>query len=979
MAARIRTLVPALAALSLLFVGSAHTAALSTPSPLTPAGGAVVESLPGFAWSPVANADHYEFQFAADAGFNSPVLGQGEDQFTTRNTRATLQKTVPNGTYWWRVRAVDANGGVSAWSVGREVVKRWSAAGAIQSPPGGSSLTYPSNPVVLSWSPVAGAAQYFVSVASDPTLGSLVLKYQNQDNPSGPPSVAATNAAITAALAPGSYYWSVTPVDAEGNRGAPSPVASFNWSWPSTTTARVTDLNPAGEVYDPQFSWDPVPGAVRYEVEINSTSYFAPGSKVCCSGTTIATSLSPTVLFQDNVYYWRVRALDPDGNAGVWNYGPSFNKAFDKASASPPPAPTAVTNLHMRDNVTDDTITADVDHDLSNGFQTTTPVVSWNPVPGASSYLVEIGTATGDPLDPCDFSSPVLTATTSVTAWTPLSQRAFTIPQPNPFPSFTSVAEDTFPTLVPGTYCFRVRARSDRAGFTEVYGDPTYLGPDGKTDWNTPNGPAFTWTGYPSGSSPGCLSGYLCASDYLTPVTGSSVGMTPLITWKAMAGAGSYFVAIAKDDHFSNIVDEGFTQIPAYAPRNSLTPTTYADETTSYYWIVLPSPNPDGTGVKTFSLAAALGNFQKQSTPPLLISPANGTAFLDQPTFRWSAATGARKYELQVAQDPTFGNPIDDVTTDATSYSSNSTYPADTVLYWRVRASDENGIGLTWSDTGTFQKKLATPVPSPNNPTSGDALPVWSWSPIQGASSYDIAIDQPNGQTREFDGMRAPVGSFIKMTGTGVWHWRVRAEFPKQSFGSTPGPWSASTAFTRTIGEPGGLHTDSNPDHVLLSWNSKFGIKNYKVQISSRPDFSTTIENVTTDNTSYAPRLLDIGYLNGGALFWRVAGVDADSNVGDFSPAQSISLLPQLKLRVTGKLRRRRWATVTVYVSKPSGLSLAGAAVRIGGSGVKTRTTTTNRYGSVTFKLRPTRMGRVLLTVRKAGYQGAARVLLVKR
>jgi hypothetical protein len=979
MAAKIRILVPALTALFLfLTVPAAQTAAaLPAPTPTGPGSGAVVEFLPAFAWAPVANADHYEFQFAADSGFNSPVLGQGLDQFTTRNTRATLPKTVPNGTYWWRVRAVTADGGVSPWSPGRSIVKRWSAAGSLQSPPGGASLTYPSNPVVLSWSPVAGAAQYLVSVGSDPALGSLVLKYQNQDNPNGPPNVAATNAAVTTALAPGTYYWSITPVDAEGNRGAPSPVASFNWSWPSTTTARVTDLNPAGEVYDPQFSWDPVPGAVRYEVEVNSTSYFAPGSKVCCGGTTIATSLSPTVLFQDNVYYWRVRALDPDGNAGAWNYGPSFNKTFDKATTSPPPAPTAVSNLHMRDNASDDTLTADVDHNLGNGFQTTTPIVSWDPVPGASSYLVEIGNATGDPTDPCDFGTPALTATTSVTAWTPLAYRN-TFPRPNPFPAFSNVAEDSFPTLTPGTYCVRVRARSDRVGFTEIYGDPTYLGPDGKTDWNTPMGPAFTWTGYPSGGSTGC-SGYLCTSDYLTPVTGSSVGMTPLITWNAMSGAASYFVAVAKDDHFSNIVDEGFTRIPAYAPRTSLVPTTYADESTNYYWIVLPSPNADGTSVKTFSLAAAQGNFQKQSTPPSLLSPANGTAFLDQPAFRWSAVLGARKYELQVAQDPTFGDPIDDVTTDATSYSSNTTYPADTVLYWRVRASDENGIGLTWSATGTFRKTLATPVPSANNPTSGDALPAWSWSPVQGASAYDIAIDQPNGQTREFDGLRAPVGSFLKMTGTGVWHWRVRAEFPKQNFGSTPGPWSVSSAFTRTIGEPGGIRTDANQDHVLLSWSPKFGIKNYKVQVSSRPDFATTIENVTTDNTNYAPRLLDIGYLNGGPLFWRVAGVDADSNVGDFTGAQQISLLPQLKMRLSGKLRRRRWGRVTVSVSQPSGLSLARASVRVLGAGVKTQTRATNRYGSVTFKLRPTRLGRVLFTVRKAGYQGAARVLLVKR
>ena len=79
----------------------------------------------------------------------------------------------------------------------------------------------------------------------------------------------------------------------------------------------------APEMFDPQFSWDPVPGATKYEVEVNSSVDFAPGSKVCCSQLTTSTSLAPTVVFRDNTYYWRVRALDAAANAGVWNRGPT--------------------------------------------------------------------------------------------------------------------------------------------------------------------------------------------------------------------------------------------------------------------------------------------------------------------------------------------------------------------------------------------------------------------------------------------------------------------------------------------------------------------------------------------------------------------------------------------------------------------------------------------------------------------------------
>ena len=950
MAATFRALFVSFAA-ALVFSAPAH-AALTPPSPLSPAAGAVVESVPPFAWTPVAGADHYEFQISADSGFNSPVLGRTDDDFATKNTRATLLKTIPNATYWWRVRSVTQDGAVSAWSGGRSFRKAWTAAAALQSPSGGTSLSFGTDPLKLLWSQVPGASHYLVSVATDPSLGSLAFHFT--DDPNGPPQVQANSLAMGAAMAPGTYFWSVTPIDAEGNRGSPSPVASFNWLWPSSTTPRVVDLNSAPEVYDPLFSWDPVPGAARYQVEINSSSDFAPGSKVCCDALSIATSIAPTAVFKDNTYYWRVRALDPDGNAGVWNVGPSFTKTFDNVPTTPDPA---VKNLHLRDNLAD----PGVDQSASAGYQTTVPIVSWDPVPGAASYEVEIAPWDGTA---CLWATANETVKTAVPSWTPIG---WTMANPVAGATLTTDGDVT-----PGQYCTRVRARSDRVNsFDEVYGDWTYLDPDG-LGW------AFDWTGLPSGDTAGCSGGYICASDYLGPQTGTTVGRTPLFTWHAMTGKQSYYVVVAKDPSFGTIVDEAFTNVPAYAPRGSFGPATYSDETTLYYWAVLPATSADGHDAVGNLLLAHASNFQKQSTPPALLAPAPGTLFFNQPTFRWTPAEGARKYRLQVSQDPSFGNPIDDVTTDSTAYSSNTTYPADTVLYWRVRADDENGVGLTWSATGTFQKKLAAPVPSASNPVSGEFLPVWAWAPVDGAVSYDVSIDQPDGQTRDFQNFREPAVSFEKLTGTGVFHWRVRAEFPKQSYGSTPGPWSATMPFTRVIGEPTGAHTDGAPDHLLLSWNSKLGVKDYRVEISSRPDFSTTVESVETDNTSYAPKLQDIAYLNGGALYWRVAGMDEDRNVGDFTQAQPISLLPQLKMSVSGKLRRRRWSRVTVRVTTASGSALQGASVRVLGAGVRRQTKKTGLFGTADFRLRPTRKGRVLFSVSKGGFQSAGRVLYVR-
>ena len=151
MAAKLTTLSAFVAAAVILATATSALAVdnspLTTPAPLSPAGGAVFDSVPPFAWSPVSAADHYEFQVAADAGFNSPVLGRGSDDFTTQNTRATLLKTIPNGTYWWRVRSVGANGSVSPWTAGRSFRKAWTAAAALQSPAGGAGLSFGTDPL----------------------------------------------------------------------------------------------------------------------------------------------------------------------------------------------------------------------------------------------------------------------------------------------------------------------------------------------------------------------------------------------------------------------------------------------------------------------------------------------------------------------------------------------------------------------------------------------------------------------------------------------------------------------------------------------------------------------------------------------------------------------------------------------------------------------------------------------------------------
>jgi hypothetical protein len=896
----------ALAATAGSFRGAkARSAAARQVTLSSPGNGASTQSLPAFSWSATKGASTYQFQLSADSRFGSIVKG---GSITTANTYATIATLPADGEYFWRVRGIDSKGNAGKWSSTRSLTKSWSTRPALLQPPSGSAISYPATPLVLTWSAVPEAVHYSLQIATDPSFASSVKSV----------TTGGTSYAVTSTLPAGTYYWSVTPLDAEDHKGSRSATGSFDWSWPTGTTLNVFDstgtqpLDSTGlvEVLSPELSWNPVPGAARYEVEVNPSADFAPGSKVCCSASTTATSLSQRDFLPNNVYHWRVRALDLDDNAGVWNVGPDFRKQFD--DVLPP-----ISDLQLRDAE---------DHLLSPGAGTASasPIVSWNAVIGAASYQVMVAGYNGSF---CDWGHPK-TFTTSNTAWTPLHN------------DLTSG----------GVYCVRVRAVSDSdLNSNAVTSDFTQLGGDSA---GFEYDPVSVGPTTPSDAQD---------SDYLTARSGSSTATHPVFRWHAIAGASSYWVWVVRDSLFTKTVEKQLTNVPAYAPR-----ATYSDENTHYYWVVEPANTAAGDGCPCDWHTDNPQFFDKSSNPPGLMAPATGASVSTQPTFRWSSAVGAKTYRLQVAQDPTFSTLIDDVTTDATSFTSSTTYPADTVLYWRVRANAENDIGLNWSLTGTFRRVLPAPTLDPGNPTGGDSLPLITWSLVQGATSYDMHVDQADGTTKDFT-FRSAAMTPTTFFGTGVWSWKVRANFPKAGAGETHGPYSAAQSYTRHIDPPAGTRYINLPHRLLLSWNPDPAAEKYKVQISANDSFGSTIASATTETTDYAPLLTQSGFKNGGLLYWRVALVDSGGNTGAWT-TRTLTLPKRMTLRVTGSLRRRVRGMVTVAVTDAKGRAVKKVKIHVQGAGLHV-SRRTGRRGTVRIRLRPSRVGMVKFSGSKSGFQ----------
>jgi hypothetical protein len=926
----------------------------TTPTTTGPADGAEVTFLPAFAWERAAGADHYEFQLSADVGFNSVVYS-----ISTKNTRATPDKTVPNGEYFWRVRSVDSTGGVSGWSPFSTIEKLWAGDPTLNSPDDGAVISYPADPLVLRWTAVPGAAKYRVYISPNSGLTNLV-------SGTNPYEVQALNLVPNVLLPQNTYYWAVTPLDAQGNPGEQSEIRSFTWTWPSETTPALTDLNDSTEVIDPEFSWGPVPGAARYEVEVNSDDNFDPASKVCCTDKPIDTQLTPLEVFANNTYYWRVRAVDRDSNFGVWNEGEPFVKRFDNY---PDLSEEGIKHLRMFDP-------SDPDLDLTGvaSYATDDPIVVWDPVPGAASYEVEVvpyDTVAAPGL--CDWTVSTFSkwkVPTATTAWTPLSGSKST--EPYPVPTGMSVSKD-FRGLTAGeSYCVRVRARSGRVTLsTAIWGDHTYIG-------NGFDEPSFAFTDFPAGSPcQGCNAGYLGTDDYQFPIRGTTQGANPLFTWQPIQGKLAYWVIVSKDPSFTTIVDYAITNIPAYAVRTGSSPRTYADEETLYYWVVLPSNFLTGAGAPGNPAFGAYADFQKQTTPPDQLAPLDGAVFSGQPRFQWTPVLGIRRYHLQVDDEPSFGSPIDNVTTTSTAYTSLKSYSAAQTYYWRVAPEDENNTALTWSTTNTFQVDLPAPTFDHADFGTGDFLPVVSWSDVQGAVEYELQVQEADGDHKEYDGFPSTAASWEKMSGVGILTLRIRALFPTAStFTRVAGPWSDPAIFTHTIHEPTSPTFDVGVNKLVLSWDAKTGTKQYKVQVSSRQDFSPFIESKLTDNPRFAPTLNSGSYADGGSFYWRVAAVDSDGNVGDWVtrtfdlPPISTAPAPlkTFALSSTGKLIKGRSKTVTVTVKNGDTLAAVfGASVRASGAGVLV-TKTTSVSGVATFTLKPTKLGLVTFRVSRTGF-----------
>ena len=266
------------------------------PTPLTApsvTGGNDSQGRPTLKWNAVTGAAKYEVYRARSKD------GDYIKYSTVTGTSYTNTSYIENGnTYYYKVRALDANGTAGPWSDVVAVTCRLGLTAPTVTG-GNDSQGRPT----LKWDKVAGAAKYEVYRAR--SKDGDYIKYSTQT------STGYTNSAY---LTSGStYYYKVRALDANGTAGPWSDVVAVTCRLGLTAPSVTGGNDSQGR---PTLKWDKVAGAAKYEVY---RSYSQNGNYSKYSTQTSTGYTNSSYLTSGSTYYYKVRALDANGTAGAWS------------------------------------------------------------------------------------------------------------------------------------------------------------------------------------------------------------------------------------------------------------------------------------------------------------------------------------------------------------------------------------------------------------------------------------------------------------------------------------------------------------------------------------------------------------------------------------------------------------------------------------------------------------------------------------
>ena len=273
---------------------AASTGTLPAP---TVTGGNDAQGRPTLKWNAVTGAAKYEVYRARS------LNGDYIKYSTVTGTSYTNTSYIENGnTYYYKVRALDANGTAGAWSsVVSVTYKQTLSAPAVTG--GNDAQGRPT----LTWKAVTGAAKYEVYRAR--SKDGDYIKYS---------TVTGTSYTNTSYIENGNtYYYKVRALKSDGTAGAWSSIVSVTYRAASTGTLSAPAVTGGNDAQGrPTLKWNAVSGAAKYEVYRARSK---DGDYIKYSTVTGTSYTNISYIENGNTYYYKVRALDANGTAGAWS------------------------------------------------------------------------------------------------------------------------------------------------------------------------------------------------------------------------------------------------------------------------------------------------------------------------------------------------------------------------------------------------------------------------------------------------------------------------------------------------------------------------------------------------------------------------------------------------------------------------------------------------------------------------------------
>ena len=859
----------------------AVAAAPPAPSLLSPVDGASVTEPFTISWTAVSDPSGiiaYNWQVSSSSSFTSLLL-----QNSTNGETQDSVSGLANGTYFWRVQAVNGAFEQGAWSQPRSFTVTGAGGAPSLAPPKGYSTFHPSEVMTFTWSAVPEAVTYVFQYSTDPSFP-LFSSGEFNNIPEPDFSFAISNPE-------GNYFARVFAVDSSGNFSAPSNVIRFSVFYNNPIPpppAIVSPVNNPTLTLPVTLSWEHVanPQPSGYEIQIAKDSGFRTietDDPQLNGPTREILSLTPGTKF------WRVRSAQGDASpttaaVTAWSAVGTFT------ISSAPPTPVSVTLAK---------------DPLYSGETTWVAVQLTAAVPtGGATINLSSSNAAVMPV-PASITMP------GNTAWTQVQVQAGQVSVPTPVTitaSLNSASASAQFTLQPPSLRALTISPATISGGAQPQGIVMLNGqaPAGgalvSLSSNSPfvSPPASVTVEPGSFSASFPISTSSVTTNTTATVTASyngvasqaqvtltsqqpplSLTLSPTSTTGA-GGSSFATVTIASPSSTDEVLQVASSnQSIASVPNGVMIP---AGSTTGGFNIFTNSVSTQtvvtisvsGGGVtKTASLTVNPAAAPPPPTPtaPALLSPASNAKVAQPINFDWSDVSGATSYELQIDDSNNFTAPLTLSQTVSVSQATVTGLAAQR-LFWRVRAFNSAGVAGPFSSSRRFTAQAAStptaaslsavsvsPTSVVGGTTAQGTITLTGAAPSAGAlvtlSSANTSVVSVPASVTVVAGSSSATFSVNTSTVTANTAVTITASYNGVSRTTTltVTPASTGTLSAPSLLSPAADARFSPGASITFDWTDVSGAASYTIQIDTDESFSapqvvnqnTTVSQFTTN------------------------------------------------------------------------------------------------------------------------------------